>query len=158
MRAIQRTKFFRLGLLYTVVGALSGVVACANSLHLDPAGALPRADGGPDAGVACTSNLQCIYPTLCDTVAEICVECLVTSDCTVNAGTVCSYESCVCPPPLMHCSGTGAGSPYCVDSCGAGGAGGGGQGGAGGAASSSAASSGGGADAGHKDDGGPDGG
>jgi hypothetical protein len=163
MRAIQRTKFFRLGLLYTVLGALSGVAACADSLHLDPPSALPRADGGPEAGVTCASNLQCGYPTaLCDTVAQTCVQCIVTSDCSDTPGTVCSFESCVCPLPLRHCPDTGAdaGSPYCVDSCGAGGAGGGGNGGAGGAggasssSSSSSSSGAGGSDA----DGGKDGG
>lgn len=161
MRAIQRTKFFRLGLLYGVAGAISAVAACADSLHLDPPGALPRADGG--AGVACTSNLECAYPkALCDTVAQTCVECIVASDCSALPGTVCSYESCVCKPPQVHCAGGESdGGPYCVDSCGTGGTGGGGGAGTGGAGTggahtSSSSSSSGGEDGGRKVDGGDD--
>jgi hypothetical protein len=126
MRAIQRTKFFRLGLLYTVAGALSGVAACADSLHLDPPGVLPLADGGVEGGVACTSNLQCAYPyALCDMVAQTCVQCIVTADCS-NPGNVCSREICICKPPTVP--GPDGGTLDCVEPSGTGGGGTGGAG------------------------------
>jgi len=113
MRAIQRTTFFRLVLLYSLVGALSSIAACADSLHLDPPSVLPRADSG-----GCTSNLECAYPSaLCDTVAQVCVECIVASDCSGKPGNVCSNETCVCP----YCPDADASN--CVPSCGTGGGG-----------------------------------
>src|ERR1700722_11414058 len=110
MRTIQQTKLHRLGILYAVIGALSGVAACADSLHLDPPGVLPRADGGPESGMACTSNLECESPmALCDTVAQLCVECIVQSDCAAKPGTVCSQESCTMPEAGTDGGGFGGG-------------------------------------------------
>ena len=77
--------------------ALGLVGACADSLHLDPNLIL-------DAGGAanrCSSNTDCAYPKpVCDTVKQVCFECLSYADCADKPETVCSTGSCVCPPLL----------------------------------------------------------
>jgi hypothetical protein len=86
----------------------AGLVACSSG---------GSAGSGGSNAVTCMSNLECAYPNaICDQVAQVCVECMVESDCFAAPGTVCSQEVCVCPPPLQHCP-DGGGSAYCVESC-----------------------------------------
>ena len=72
------------------------------------------AAGGGEGGsgpVACNSNPDCPEPTsVCDTVSNTCVECLVLADCAFRPGTVCSEGSCVCPNKESYC-----GEGECVD-------------------------------------------
>ena len=110
----------------------AGVLACADSLHLDPgtggkgSTTTTTHGSGGSAPTVCSSNPDCAYPTpVCDTVANVCVECLTFTDCDgPKPGTVCSQGACVCPSAggeatLTYCAAAStapAGSPgRCVD-------------------------------------------
>ena len=67
--------------------------------------------GGGTGPITCNSNSDCPEPTnVCDTVKNICVECLVLSDCGHKAGTVCDKGKCDCPGTDKWC-----GPNNCVD-------------------------------------------
>ena len=133
----MRAKFFTaVPFVGAVLGVSVGFAACTDALHLDPPGnssttssssssgtggsIVIHNDAGPDAPppVACRSNPDCAYPVpVCDTIANVCVECLVIQDCVGKPGTVCSKGSCSCPSPdanapLSYCAGE---TPTCVD-------------------------------------------
>ncbi|MFT3773496.1 MAG: kelch repeat-containing protein [Minicystis sp.] len=109
----------------------TGVAACADSLHLDPAGTGGKDGGATSTGTHgtgghpathCDSNPECSYPTpVCDTVAHACVECLTFTDCDgPKPGTVCSLGACVCPAstdttPLTYCPDPNGAAGRCID-------------------------------------------
>jgi N-acetylneuraminic acid mutarotase len=108
-------------LILAALAASASFGACADALHLDPPSAtsLVRGDAGADAPapMTCRSNPDCAYPTpVCDTIAQVCVECLVILDCVEMPGTVCSRGHCSCPSDagtaLSYCAGE---TPACVD-------------------------------------------
>jgi hypothetical protein len=110
-------------ILLAVLGASASFGACADALHLDPASTkgtggsiVVHTDAGADAPppVACRSNPDCAYPKpVCDAVGQVCVECLVISDCLGKPGTVCSKGACSCTDmTLSYCTGE---TPACVD-------------------------------------------
>lgn len=106
--------------------ALSGTIAaCSDSLHLDPVTTAgtgggstgPGSGGGGNAPVACRSNADCAYPNaVCDEIAQLCVECLVLSDCALKPGTVCSMGQCACPTGTeTFCAADAQQAARCVD-------------------------------------------
>jgi len=101
------------------LGVAVAVVACADPLRLEPvggggttSGSSTSSGGGGGAGpVACQSNTDCPEPTsVCDTLNNICVECLVIGDCAFKPGTVCDEGACNCPDDEEWC-----GPNLCVD-------------------------------------------
>ena len=84
-----------------LVGGPLAAFSCADAIHLD----LPPGEGGTQSNAggggsapSCSSNSDCPTPTsVCDTTKDICVECLLLSDCAAKPGTVCSEGACVCP-------------------------------------------------------------
>jgi hypothetical protein len=129
----------------TLVGLLAAssivpLVACEDSLHLDPpassggggSNSSGKASstsasthstgstghgGGGHAPTGCQSNPDCALPTpVCDTVTGKCEECLVVGDCAATPGTVCSAGKCQCPNPNQDlCTIDPAQPKQCVD-------------------------------------------
>ena len=111
----------------------SALAACSSSTHLDPPGAAATGTGGGSSVAAttgtggsggsvpverCTSNAQCsTFPnTICDTVTNVCEQCLVDDDCKLKGGPVCQAGSCGCPTKgEAFCGDPGVVGSKCVD-------------------------------------------
>jgi N-acetylneuraminic acid mutarotase len=101
-----------------LIGFATLSTACADALRLEPpqggsgggtsdattSTSTSSGDGG-NGPINCKSNADCPEPTsVCDTVSNVCVECLTLSDCAFRPSTVCSEGQCVCPDKLSYCS------------------------------------------------------
>jgi hypothetical protein len=107
------------------------LAACSSSTHLDPPGAAATGAGGGSAATTttgvggaggsepiehCVSNAQCsTFPkTICDTVTNMCQQCLVDADCALKGGPVCQAGVCGCPTKGETFCGVGT-AKTCVD-------------------------------------------
>jgi len=98
----------------SAAGAIGvALAACSSALHLDPpgSGGTGTGSGGEAASTTttgtggsgpvklCNSNPDCTAPdkSICDTVTNKCVQCLVNSDCSQSVGLTCFGGTCGCP-------------------------------------------------------------